>query len=150
MTVLLKEAFDKVSGLPETLQDEIAKEILAELEADTHGQKISEHVKKLVENGQIEDARNVLSAIQPGISTALDNWQRALSLPKAKLDKSSEGKNIKEDALWLQDNSEKYKGKWIALKNGALLGAHESRIELRLSLKQAGKLAGTMFFRIDD
>lgn len=150
MTVLLKEAFDKVSKLPETLQDEIAKEILAELDTEAREEKISEHVKKLVENGQIEDARNVLSTIQPGISTALDNWQRALSIPKAKLDKSSEGENIKEDALWLQDNSEKYKGKWIALKNGILLGAHESRIELRHSLKKTGKLAGTMFFRIDD
>ena len=150
MTVLLKEAFDKVSKLPETLQDEIAKEILAEIEEDTHGQKISEHVKKLVENGQIEDARDVLSTIQPGISAALDNWQRALSIPKAKLDESSEGKNLKEDALWLQNNSVKYKGKWIALKNGILLGAHESRIELRHSLKQAGKLSGTVFFRIDN
>jgi len=150
MTVLLKEAFDKVSKLPETLQDEIAKEILAELETEAPGEKISEHVKKLVENGQIEDARDVLSTIQPGISSALDNWQRALSIPKAKLDKSSEGENVKDDALWLRDNSEKYKGKWIALKNGVLLGAHNSRVELRCSLIQTGKLSGSMFFRIDD
>lgn len=34
MTVLLKEAFDKVSRLPEARQDEIAKEILAEIEAE--------------------------------------------------------------------------------------------------------------------
>ena len=150
MTVLLKEAFDKVSKLPETLQDEIAKEILAELETEAREEKISDHVKKLVENGQIEDARSVLATIQPGISAALDNWQRALSIPKAKLDKSSEGENIKDDALWLRNNSEKYKGKWIALKNGALLGAHNSRIELRRSLKQAGNLSGSMFSRIDD
>lgn len=31
MTVLLKEAFDKASMLPETLQDEIAKELLADI-----------------------------------------------------------------------------------------------------------------------
>ena len=34
MTVLLKEAFDRVSRLPEARQDEIAKEILAEIEAE--------------------------------------------------------------------------------------------------------------------
>jgi hypothetical protein len=32
MTVLLKEAFEKASKLPETLQDEIAKELLADIE----------------------------------------------------------------------------------------------------------------------
>jgi hypothetical protein len=150
MTGLLKEAFDRVSKMPETLQDEIAKEILAELEKEAGGKKISDHVKKLVENGNIEDAREVLSTFQPGTSTALDNWQRALASPKAKLEKSAGGENIKKDALWLQNNSDKYKGNWIALKNGILLGTHESRIELRRSLKQVGKLAGAMFFRIDN
>jgi hypothetical protein len=41
------------------------------------------------------------------------------------------------------------KGKWIALKNSALVGSHESRVELYQSLKKEGKLAGTMFFRMD-
>ena len=150
MTVLLKEAFAKASTLPETLQDEIAKELLAELEVETHGQKMSEHVKKLVENGQIAEAREIMSITQPGTSAVLDNWKRALAYPKAKSNKSAGGKNIKKDAAWLQNNSDKYKGKWIALKNGILLGAHESRIELRRSLKQAGKLPGAMFFRLDN
>jgi hypothetical protein len=150
MTVLLKEAFAKMSMLPETLQDEIAKELLAEFEVETHGQKISEYVKKLVENGQIEEAREAMSTLQPGTSAVLDGWQRALAYPKVKLNKSTEGENIKEDAVWLQNNSDRYKGKWIALKNGILLGAHESRLELRHSLKQAGKLPGAMFFRIDN
>ena len=34
MTRLLKEAFDRVSKLSETLQDEIAKKLLAELEKE--------------------------------------------------------------------------------------------------------------------
>ncbi len=152
MTVLLKEAFDRVSKLPETLQDNIAKELLEEFEAETPWKKISQQVKNLVENGKIADAREVLSNIPPGTSTTLDNWKRALENPKAKLDKSTarQGESIKKDALWLQDNSDKYKGKWIALKNGILIGAHESRIELRRSLKQTDKLAGTMFFRVDN
>lgn len=150
MTVLLKEAFAKVSMLPETLQDGIAKELLAGLEVETQGQEISEHVKKLVEDGQITEAREVMYFLQPGTSTVLDSWQRALAYPEAKLNKSTGRKNIKDDAVWLQKNSDKYKGKWIALKNGILLGAHESRIELRRSVKQAGNLPGAMFFRIDN
>jgi hypothetical protein len=34
MTVLLKEAFDKVSKLPETIQDEIAMDLLANIETE--------------------------------------------------------------------------------------------------------------------
>jgi hypothetical protein len=150
MTVLLKQAFEKVSKLPETLQDEIAKELLTDIETGTRmEQRISEHVKQLVENNCIEDARDVLSNIQPGTSTALDNWQKVLSEPKAKVEKSATGGQTRKNALWLQNNSEKYKGKWIALKNNTFLGSHESRVELYQSLKKQGKLAGTMFFRID-
>lgn len=149
MTVLLKEAFDKVSMLPETMQDEIARELLTELEVKTNEPKISEHVKKLVEDGKIEEAREVMYFIQPKSSTVLDSWQKALAYPAVRLSKSTGDKNIKKDAEWLQKNSTKYKGKWIALKNGKLLGAHESRIELRISLKQTSKLSGAMFFRID-
>lgn len=150
MTVLLKQAFAKVSLLPETLQDEIAKELLAELEVETHGEEVSEHVKRLVEEGQIAEAREVIYSIRPGTSNVLDSWQRALAYPEAKLNESTETENIKADAAWLLHNSDKYKGKWIALKNGILLGAHESRIELHCSLKQAGKLSGAMFCRIDN
>jgi hypothetical protein len=151
MTVLLKEAFAKASMLPETIQDEIAKELLTELEVEIHEPKISEHVKKLVEDGQITEAREVMYFLQPGTSTVLDSWQRTLAYPQARLNKAAGGENnIKKDALWLQNNSDKYKGKWIALNNGILVGAHESRIELHRSLKQAGKLAGVMFCRIDN
>lgn len=150
MTVLLKQAFDKVSELPVTLQDEIAKDLLADIGTDDHWEKISGHVKKLVENSRIEEARDVLSTIPPGGPAVLDNWRRAAARPKAKLEKSATGGEMMKDALWLQNNSEKYKGKWIALKNGILLGSHESCVELRRSLKQTGKLTGAMFFRIDN
>ncbi len=150
MTELLEEAFDKVSTLPETLQDEIAKELLADIDSDSRWRKISEHLKTLVENGQIEDARKVLLTVQPGVSEELDHWLETLAIPKATVSNSATGGNIKDDILWIQHNSEKYKGKWIALKNGQLLGADESRIELHQSLKQASNLAGATFFRIDN
>jgi hypothetical protein len=151
MTVLLKQAFDMVSKLPETLQNEIAKELMMDIETESHlEERVSEHIKHLVENNLIEDARNVLSNIQPGTLTAVDNWRKVLSEPKAKVEKSATGGQTRKNALWLQNNSEKYKGKWIALKNSELMGFHESRAELYQSLKKDGKLAGAMFFRIDN
>lgn len=116
----------------------------------TEWKKISNHIKKLVESGRLEDARNVLSTIEPGISAELDNWHQTLSMPKAKQNPTASGGSIKEDALWLRNNSKNYKGKWIALKNGVLLGSHISRLELRRSLQQENKLDGAMFFKIEN
>jgi hypothetical protein len=149
MTVLLEQAFDKVSKLPETLQDEIARELLADIETgfQVRLDRIAEQVKTLVEDGNVEEARKLLSTIQPGASPTLDKWRNALAEPKAMIGKSSSKENMKEDARWLRDNSEKYGGMWIALKNGKLLGAHESRIKLRHTLKQTAALRGAMFFR---
>lgn len=53
MTVLLKEAFEKVSKLPEAQQDEIAKELLAEIEAE---ERWDETLKKTEDKlGQLAD-----------------------------------------------------------------------------------------------
>ena len=149
MTVLLEEAFEKVSKLPKMLQDEIAKELLAEIENESHWHRVSENVKHLLESGDVTGARHLLSAIQPGASTEIDHWQRVLSEPRVSVTQSSGKTNIRKDDQWLKDNSGKYRGKWIALKNGKLLGAHESRIQLHQTLKQAANLSEAVFFRID-
>lgn len=151
MTVLLEQAFDKVSKLPETLQDEIARELLADIETgfQVRLDRIAEQVKTLVEDGNVDEARKLAATIHPGASPTLDKWRNALAEPRAVLDKSTAKGNMKEDARWLRDNSEKYTGKWVALKDGKLLGAHESRVLLRQSLKQKAKLQGAMFFRVD-
>lgn len=111
---------------------------------------ISEQIKTLVEDGNISEAREVLSTIQPGTSRKLDNWRNVLATPKVTLEQSGTGGSLQEDAGWLQQNSGEYKGRWVALKQGILLGNHTSRLELHRSLKQAGKLAGALFFRIEE
>ncbi|QTA86201.1 hypothetical protein [Desulfonema magnum] len=111
---------------------------------------ILEQAKNLTEANRISEARKLLSKIQPGISRKLDNWRRVLAEPKVKIEKSATGGSVKEDALWLKNNSSKYKGKWVALKQGSLLGSHESRVKLHFSLKESGKLIGTTFFRVEN
>jgi hypothetical protein len=108
-----------------------------------------ERIKSLVENGRISEAQNMLSAVTPGISCRLDYWRRALTKPRVRLGETATGGNIKDDCSWLQKHSIRYKGQWVALKQGVLLGSHVSRVELHRSLKQSGKLVGATFFLID-
>ena len=50
---------------------------------------------------------------------------------------------------WIKENSMKYKGQWIALKDGFLLGSHESRVTLHQALKQNGLLKGSLLFKVE-
>lgn len=108
-----------------------------------------EQIKILVENGRISEARNMLATIAPGVSPRLDNWRNVLAKPTVKVGETATGGTPKDDFLWLQKHFSEYKGQWVALKQGILLGSNKSRLELHRSLQQAGKLAGAMFVRID-
>ncbi len=48
----------------------------------------------------------------------------------------------KANASWLKENSASFRGQWIALKEGNLLGADPSRLELTRKLRAAKNLAG--------
>ena len=146
MTELLKQAYDKVSTLPEEIQDRIARELLEDIDSDAHWKKVSDQLRTLVENSQVEEAREVLATVPPGVSEELDAWLKVLPVPKAYLSPPESDGNSKLDVLWIHHNADKYKGKWVAIKNGELLGADESRIELRNTLKSAGNLKGATFF----
>lgn len=110
---------------------------------------IVKNIKILVEAGQVSNARFLLTSIPFGISSKLDNWRRVLDIPKAKPEKVATGVDIKQNSSWLLNNSGNFKGKWVALKKGILLGSHESRIELHRQLTLSDKLKGATFFKIE-
>ena len=109
---------------------------------------IGRNIRNLVESGQVSEARLLLLSIPFGISSKLDNWRRVLAIPKARPGKAGTGVDIKQNSSWLLNNSGKFKGKWVALKEGRLLGSHESRIELHKQLTLANNLKGASFFKI--
>lgn len=118
--------------------------------AESEEQCIIKQVKKLVENGDVLDARSLLSTIPPRRYPEVDHWRKVLAKPKARREALATGGGFNEDSEWLQKNSEKYKGKWVALKRGVLLGSHERLIELHRMLKQSGNLTGAMLFQIEN
>ncbi|MCP4104715.1 MAG: hypothetical protein GY749_04130 [Desulfobacteraceae bacterium] len=115
---------------------------------ETDENLVSDHIRNLVEKGRVQEARSVLPVVRCRGSERLKHWKKVLALPKARVTKSTTSGDKIKNALWFRENAHKYKGKWIALKDGVLLGSHKSRIELHQNLKQAGNLSGSLFSKI--
>jgi len=114
-----------------------------------NAERISRHINALIEaGGCVLEARRIVSKIRPGVSEKLDYWKKVLAEPVARLAGPGSSGDIKKDMMWLENNADKYKGKWIALKDGVLIGSHESRPELRRTLEQSGRLSETTFFKL--
>jgi len=52
------------------------------------------------------------------------------------------------NVAWLRHLSRPYYGQWIALREGVLLGANESRSILRQQLKDSGTYQGAVFIKV--
>jgi len=104
-------------------------------------------IRQLVETGNISGARRELLTIPKGTSKQLDKWKRLLAEPVIKEGRPASGQGMSLDLFWLQNHSERYKGQWVALKKGQLIGSNESRISLE-SLLTADQLEGATFLKV--
>jgi len=140
------------------LEEKLWKEAKASLNAanerraanDEDAARISGKVKQLVEDGNISEARRLIAGPRRGASPEMDRWRMALAFPKAKQEKSATAGRLREDIEWLQNHGDAHQGKWVALKDGSLLGSHESQVALYHDLKQSGRLADAMFFKLEN
>lgn len=176
MTELIEKAIDKIRTLPKAEQEVMAALILEKFpdkqqtyshsrektrrELSPEPLKITEHtipenaeqlceyIKELIETSHVSEARRIVSGIGPGVSEELDYWKKVLAEPVPRPGGPGSGRDMKKDMLWLENNADDYKGKWVALKSGVLLGSHESHTELYQTLKKSGRLTGTLFFRV--
>ena len=107
-------------------------------------------IQRLVEKGNISQARRELSAIPMGTSRPLDKWKRLLAEPVIKQGQTASGQGMHSDLLWLEKHSRQYRGQWVALKRGQLIGSNQNRIILQEDLKKMGLLEGTTFANIEE
>ena len=116
----------------------------------TEPDEIVAKVRILVEQDEILEARRLLAAArQRGVSSRqLERWQQVLKLPKAKPAGQATGRRLSKTSVWLKQHGAEYRGRWIALVDGQLIGADTSRAQLQQSLQQTGKLQGTTFIRL--
>ena len=104
----------------------------------------------MVEKGDVTEARKVISEVPAGFSTPLDKWLRLLADPRAKKEGVASGSRLKPSLASLRSKSVRYRGHWVALKDGQLLGSNASRLALRSDLKRSNELKGAMFFWVEE
>ncbi len=107
-------------------------------------------IKLLIEKGNISQARKELSVIPLGTSRPLDKWKRLFADPIVTRGAAASGKNFRRDFDWIEQNSSEYKGLWIAIKDGKLLGNNRSRVVLERELGQLQALEGATFFKVEE
>lgn len=107
-------------------------------------------IRRLVQNGSVEKARLVIQAakISNNYTSRIAGWERVLAPPRTIVTEGSTGKNMSLNSEWLRENYDNYKGRWVALRDGQLIGSNPSRKELQLELRKKGQLAGSIFIKI--
>jgi|GEM_PF-1163289 len=68
----------------------------------------------------------------------------------ARLGAPARKRSFQADFEWIRKNASQYRGDWIAVKEGKLLGNDRSRRALRSRLKEAGLLKGAAFFKVEE
>lgn len=113
------------------------------VEADV--EPLDDRVSVLLSEGRVQAARDLASLIG-------GEWSALLAVPVVRRGpKAGDGETrFKSDRAWLDANRHNpaHRGKWVALRDGELVGADESLVVLHRALKEAGTLAGALFVRL--
>jgi high-affinity Fe2+/Pb2+ permease len=55
---------------------------------------------------------------------------------------------VRKNTAWIHKHHKEYRGKWIALNEGILLGANESLVSLYKAIKNSGQLSVALFMSL--
>jgi hypothetical protein len=113
-------------------------------------QEVLSRVRELIEQNDVSTARHILAAAHKcGLrSQQLEHYQNVLAPPKTWSTGQASGGGMAKIAAWLRQYSPAYQGQWVALKDGALIGASVSRVRLQQALQDAEKHENTVFIRL--
>jgi hypothetical protein len=106
-------------------------------------------VLELLNAGRVNEARRLLSLLlKTSPSPTLEKWARIVAPPVARPAGPATGTRIASANSWLRQHAGEYVGKWVALRDGVLLDADESRVALHRRLERDGNLEGVLFARL--
>jgi hypothetical protein len=109
-----------------------------------------EHLRRRVEAGDVCGARQLLREIVAQHGTPVDvmRWHRVLSEPRAIVKQESSGGGLRENAAWMRDHADEFRGQWLALKRGDLLDSDPRLADLHRRIESSGDLDSVVFVRI--
>lgn len=109
----------------------------------------ADRVRSLVAANRVEEARRLVQQLMGASPTPrLERWARVLAEPVVRVGSSATGLPFERNEAWLRRNAGAYAGKWVALRDGVLIGADEDRLALHRRLERSGDLDATLFARL--
>jgi hypothetical protein len=108
-------------------------------------------LQALVEAGRVEEARRRLAWLrQQGVDEPwVAAWGAALAPARVRVLASHGPEGTEESMAWLRAFGDQYRGLWVALRRGELLGSDASRVELHRDLARRGLLDEALFVWLD-
>ncbi len=136
--------------------DRYLEDLIAGLEAEEQLETekkyfvLEKQIGDLFKNGNLTDAKKIISDVPVGRSGLIDKWRRAVTDPIVTSGGPASGKDFRKDFSCIEQNSRQYRGLWIAVRDGEMLGSHKSRLALQQELEQSGALEGATFFKVEE
>jgi hypothetical protein len=73
---------------------------------------------------------------------------RPILKPSKSFTKATSAEGVRNNLEWLKRHHQEYRGQWVALNEGVLVGAHESMVELHKTLKYSEAPKSTVFINL--
>jgi hypothetical protein len=108
-----------------------------------------EHVRRLVEASQVDEARRYVEERLAEGDTSIEDWARLLRLPRVRTSPRRAHGDLGADHAWLRDNREAFRDRWVALRDGKLLDADIALRALVARLKERGQIEGAFVVQVD-
>lgn len=108
-----------------------------------------ETVINLLKDNDFTNARNYISDfIFLGASEKSLHWRNILSHTNLKVEKTSSAGKLQSNEQWINDNLKKFRGNWVALKDGKLLGYSNNKKDLFNEIKDKSALSDMLFIHL--
>jgi|HubBroStandDraft_1064217.scaffolds.fasta_scaffold00816_17 hypothetical protein len=107
-------------------------------------------IRCLVEKGDLRGARTLVESAEANgpAGDDLEGWSRALAPPTITRTQARSTRSVRSNASWLREQSHRFPGQWVALRDGVLLGSSASRVVLQDALRGRQDLVGALFVRM--
>jgi hypothetical protein len=104
-----------------------------------------------VQEGRVDEARDLIRVeLEAGRGQALRVWAKLLEPPSSAPQPRSGRGDFDDNAAWLREHTNDYRGKWVALSGGNLLDQDSSLIKLRDRLRAKGLERESFCVKVED
>jgi hypothetical protein len=112
--------------------------------------ELSAQISELIAANHVEEARVLLetAAAREPLGAELARWARALERPRPSSFPVT-GPDRSPDYKWLRDHSHEYRGKWVAVLEGALLAQNDTLATLLPEVRRQGVEERVLIHKIE-